>query len=385
MKLSSTIAAVGGLASVASAAISKRNYWQTTAVSVECQGGNTVTSTVTVTAGAAVHTAAPSATQYSSVYVYSTKDSIVEAGSTKTDKATYTKPSHTQTGPAGAKKTITVDVGAAGQLIYAPNSVDAAVGDVIAFNFLALNHTVSQSNFATPCTFNGGFDTSFEQFNPKNESGKFIKTFTVKDTKPTWFYCRQTVKVSHCGKGMVFGINPAGKMEQFIKNAEAQNGGNATATATATGTATAAPALTTVTVGLDNGKTLKFSPPFLPKQAKGSKIVFDFRFKNHTLTESSFADPCKKLAATPIDTNFQNVNVADIAGQNATTITLDTDESKPRWFYCKQANGTPQGHCGQGMVFAINTDEKKFGEFVDKAKATLPKVKGRSMRLGDLF
>ncbi|KAI9840228.1 MAG: hypothetical protein M1838_004149 [Thelocarpon superellum] len=374
MKISS-IAVVGGLAALTSADLAKRDHVQTvvctgetTTVSVTATA--TATVTVTVTAGASAAGSASGSGSGSG-----------SGGSFNSLPPPYMHT--TTTTAAGAAQTHKVDVGAAGELIYGPNQLNAAVGDVIEFNFLKLNHSVTQSTFDHPCTFNGGFDTGLNQFNPQNISGKFIRTFEVKDTEPTWFYCKQAAPVNHCGKGMVLGINPAGKMDQFIANAERQNG-NLTGTATSTGTAgsstsSASSSVTTVTVGLDHGKTLKFDPPFLQKKNVGDKIHFDFRFKNHTLTESSFDRPCTKLAGSTVDTNFHNVNLADIANQNATDLVLDTPSTKPRWFYCKQDNGTPQGHCGQGMVFAINTDETTFAQFLTKAEATLPKIKGRTL------
>ena len=53
-----------------------------------------------------------------------------------------------------------VDVGGA-ELVYSPNTINAAVGDYVQFNFLSQNHTVTQSNFATPCVNNGMMDTGF--------------------------------------------------------------------------------------------------------------------------------------------------------------------------------------------------------------------------------
>ncbi|KAI9675712.1 MAG: hypothetical protein M1817_001079 [Caeruleum heppii] len=295
----------------------------------------------------------------------------------------------------GPTTTHKVEVGALGQLIFKPNQIEAAVGDVVEFKFLARNHSVTQSNFRTPCIPNGGVDLGF-QFNAANASD-ITRSITITDTRPTWFYCKQALPVSHCGKGMVFGINPAGRMDAFIRNAEMQNGtGSAmgsgasgflvpTGTGSPAATGTSGVAVTTVTVGLDRGRTLRFDPPFLQNKQKGEVIHFDFRFKNHTVTESSLNNPCKKLPGTLVDTNFQNVNDADIAGQNATDFTLDTDLDRPRFFYCKQANGTPNGHCSNGMVFAINTDDATYTKFVENARATLPKVKGRMVqRLGDV-
>jgi hypothetical protein len=114
-----------------------------------------------------------------------------------------------------------VDVGAFGKLVFSPSQIDAAIGDVIEFNFLAVNHTLTQSELHDPCNSTGQFDTGFNQFNPRNETGKFIVRFEVKSSAPQWFYCSQTIKSSHCRAGMVFGLNTAGQMNQFIQNATA--------------------------------------------------------------------------------------------------------------------------------------------------------------------
>ena len=122
---------------------------------------------------------------------------------------------------SGVQKTYLVDVGAYGDLVFNPAQVDAAIGDVIEFNFLALNHTLTQSELYDPCSRNGQFDTGFNQFNPQNETGKFIVRFQVKIDEPQRFFCSQTIKSSHCHAGMVFGLNTAGQMDQFVKNATA--------------------------------------------------------------------------------------------------------------------------------------------------------------------
>ncbi|KAI9795289.1 MAG: hypothetical protein M1833_007261 [Piccolia ochrophora] len=428
----STIAALGSCAGLASAT---RHHNET------CQTAVTSTVTVTATAGAAppattsvvttsgswVHSVDYSGDK-STVYVYPTgstdkKDCqvavyhkkeivkvyqviiiIINGGAasttTKPGLPSYTPtcppppPAATGTATAtisapGACKTHKVTVGASAQLLFSPNQVDAKPCDTVEFEFFARNHTVSQSELKTPCTFNGGFDTGFNQFNPEDKAGLFVKKFEVTNTKPTWFYCKQKVG-NHCGKGMVFGINPKGKMDEFIGNAKAQNGGltppassatTATGTATATATGTATP--TTVIVGLDGGKTLKFEPPFLKDVAKGTEITFDFRALNHSLTESSFAEPCKKLPG--VDSDFKP-NKEDIPQANVFKFTLDTEADKPRWFYCKQAINTPNAHCGKGMVFAINPkSDAQFGEFLSKAQSTIPKVKGRGLELGQLW
>ncbi|KAL9620884.1 MAG: hypothetical protein Q9160_004666 [Pyrenula sp. 1 TL-2023] len=284
--------------------------------------------------------------------------------------------------------TFEVIVGAAGKNIYNPDRLDnVKKDDVIVFTFLAKNHTLTQSNFNTPCTFNGGFDTGFNQFNPKNDSNAFKIPFTVPDdTKPLWFYCRQQ---GHCPQGMVFGINTQGKMDEFIAKAKATNG-TAPPPPGSTGTLPPPPgstgttppnAIQTVTVGLDKGKTLRFDPPFLQNIKRGSIVHFDFRAANHTLTESTFDKPCTKLVADgTIDTNFDHANKDDVPNLKPFDFTFPDD--KPRYFYCKQANGTPNGHCGKGMVFALNVDQNRFNDFKKNAEATLPKVKGRAPELG---
>jgi plastocyanin len=304
----------------------------------------------------------------------------------KTDKPTYTPPPpppYTSTSSAGgAVKTHYVDVGTFnGKVQFVPDQVDAEIGDIVLYNFLAKSHSVTQSEFGTPCTFNGGFDTGLNQPNPNNQSDLFLIPFTVNTKKPLWFYCKQPGPPNHCGAGMVFGINPAGKMDQFIQNAIKQNGalggteGSSTtssATTSATSIQTTSSAIPTITVGQGDGTILKFDPPFLNNVAPGQKIHFDFRAANHTLTESSFDNPCSKLPGTTVDTNFMNANKEDIP--NAKPFDLWINSVVPRYFYCKQANGTPNSHCGKGMVFAVNIDKARFDAFEKNAEATLPKV-----------
>ena len=113
-------------------------------------------------------------------------------------------------------------------------------------------------------------------------------------------------------------------------------------------------------------------------------MLFDFRKLNHTLTESTFENPCKRkasaqagdgyaAAAALIDTDFQNANPTDTPLLKATTVTFDSAAHAPRYFYCRQGNSTPKSHCGAGMVFAVNVDEDRFRAFQARARATLPK------------
>jgi plastocyanin len=81
-----------------------------------------------------------------------------------------------------------VDVGAEGEFLFSPNQVAASAGDVIRFNFLARNHTLTQSSLDAPCSQSGQFDSGFNQFNPLNISNQFHVDYEVKSSDPVWFY-----------------------------------------------------------------------------------------------------------------------------------------------------------------------------------------------------
>jgi len=113
--------------------------------------------------------------------------------------------------PAHPEKTLPVVVGgkpspdAAPVLRYNPETVDAAPGDVVEFNFRANAHTVTQSSFEYPCTaIDGGFKTGLQN-NTMDIDRAILKEFVVpKGDKPLWFYCGAP---THCQQGMVFAIN----------------------------------------------------------------------------------------------------------------------------------------------------------------------------------
>jgi hypothetical protein len=55
-----------------------------------------------------------------------------------------------------------VTVGGSAGLVYTPNTIQAAIGDMVIFTFMSLNHTVTQSAFAAPCVkLSGGMDSGF--------------------------------------------------------------------------------------------------------------------------------------------------------------------------------------------------------------------------------
>jgi len=79
----------------------------------------------------------------------------------------------------------------------------------------------------------------------------------------------------------------------------------------------------------------------------GTQIEFDFFPKNHTVTQSSFKDPCHPLSGGGFFSGF--VPTGD--SPSSTTFTITVQNKSPIWFYCSQTVGT---HCQKGMVGAIN-------------------------------
>jgi hypothetical protein len=114
-----------------------------------------------------------------------------------------------------AAATHTVKVGGPGGLTFQPDQLQGVpVGDMVVFEFLSQNHTVTQSPFDTPCdAMAGGMDSGF-QANPNNTVVPAPQVaMQVMTDKPLWFYCKQG---NHCGTGMVFSINPTAAKTQAM-------------------------------------------------------------------------------------------------------------------------------------------------------------------------
>lgn len=106
-----------------------------------------------------------------------------------------------------APGTVNVNVAPNGNFVFSPNNFTAPNGTIVTFFFpnAGLQHSVTQSSFADPCTplaasgnSPAGFDTGM------SEDVQFSLNIT-NDQEPIWFFCRQ---VTHCGLGMVGAINP---------------------------------------------------------------------------------------------------------------------------------------------------------------------------------
>ncbi|KAF3188978.1 hypothetical protein TWF106_000968 [Orbilia oligospora] len=100
-----------------------------------------------------------------------------------------------------------------GKPVFEPAEIQAAVGDLIQFQFHPLNHSVVRASFADPCIpiedspAGNGTVGFFSGFMPVAESAEVMPTFTIRveNDKPIWFYCSQG---RHCQAGMVGAINP---------------------------------------------------------------------------------------------------------------------------------------------------------------------------------
>ncbi|KAF3936651.1 hypothetical protein ABW19_dt0206277 [Dactylella cylindrospora] len=129
-----------------------------------------------------------------------------------------------------------VVVGGDAGLVYTPEVIYAAVGDIVEFHFMKQNHSVTQSTFAKPCVRKpDGIDSGLMPNINNTVVPAPIFKYTVDTTEATWWYCKQRTG-THCGKGMTFAINPTKEktFDQFKSMAIAQNG-------TATSAPTAAP------------------------------------------------------------------------------------------------------------------------------------------------
>lgn len=304
-------------------------------------------------------------------------------------------------------------------LKYDPPFVNALVGDTVTFHFQQKNHSVVQTSFGNVCQplLNDQGAPVFEtQFHPvaTGETNFPTEVYTVTDvSKPLWFFCSQP---GHCGKGMVFSINcpstgtntlSAFQAAALAFGAEQAAESSAAAAWSATATPdvyagqTYAPvyaptvtqtitlgtnvwtttyasyegspdptpvaeagAVHTVIVGSNNG--LVYDPPQLAANPRDT-VRFVFQSKNHTVTQSSFGDPCRKLQFTSttgqvgFDSGFMPGNA-----DNSVFFDVTVNDTAPIWVYCRQT-----GHCGMGMVFAVNSDEssdRNFAAFQALAK-----------------
>ncbi|KAL2064434.1 hypothetical protein VTL71DRAFT_4928 [Oculimacula yallundae] len=99
---------------------------------------------------------------------------------------------------------------------------------------------------------------------------------------------------------------------------------------------------TTIQVTVGKGGNI-YTPNDI-KAEIGTNIEFSFFPMNHTVTESSFKDPCQ-----PLENGFFSTFVPTRDSPSGSTFTITVKDKKPIWLYCGQGR-----HCQTGMVAAIN-------------------------------
>jgi plastocyanin len=123
----------------------------------------------------------------------------------------------------------------------------------------------------------------------------------------------------------------------------------ATTTSSMASTSTGQVKVHVVKVGNANG-TLAYSPNNV-KANVGDMVQFQFAPNNHTVTQSTFAQPCQPIAMNMAGvTGFYSGFMPVSASSTTTpTYTIMVNNTTPIWLYCSQGK-----HCQNGMVMVIN-------------------------------
>ena len=121
-----------------------------------------------------------------------------------------------------------------------------------------------------------------------------------------------------------------------------------------------------VSVSDANG-SLKYYPDNI-QAAPGSVVQFQFHPKNHTITESSFAEPCKPMAANLTSDTRPGLKsgFVPVTGTETTTPVYNVliNDTKPIWLYCGQGP-----HCQKGMSMVINQNMSSSDKTIEAYKA----------------
>jgi len=124
-----------------------------------------------------------------------------------------------------------------------------------------------------------------------------------------------------------------------------------------------------VQVSTPDGSSLRYYPEKV-QAPPGSWVQFQFYPKNHTVTQSTFGNPC-----VPINSVMSNVTgiksgFMPVAPNAAIPVfSVLVNDTNPIWLYCGQI-----GHCQKGMAMVINEKEgsNKTLEAYKAAAAMLP-------------
>ncbi|KAM0355138.1 hypothetical protein ACHAPU_000999 [Fusarium lateritium] len=114
---------------------------------------------------------------------------------------------------------------------------------------------------------------------------------------------------------------------------------------------------------------LRFDPDNVVAEI-GDIVEYHFLPRNHSVVQSSFAEPCKPLAdGTGF---FAGFNFFTAEGPADDVFQIVVEDKKPIWYYCPQQMGN---HCQSGMVGVINQnfDNQDFSLRRHKELAALTK------------
>jgi len=89
--------------------------------------------------------------------------------------------------------------------------------------------------------------------------------------------------------------------------------------------------------------------------AVGDMVQFQFGVGNHTVTQSTFDEPCMPIGMTSNQTGvFSGFMPVTAGATTVPTYTILVNNTTPMWFYCSQAK-----HCQSGMVMVVNENTAK--------------------------
>lgn len=105
-----------------------------------------------------------------------------------------------------------------------------------------------------------------------------------------------------------------------------------------------------VKVGNANG-TLAYSPNEVTA-AVGDMVQFQFAPANHTVTQSTFDQPCQPISLNSNTTGiFSGFMPVSASATTTPTYTILVNSTTPMWLYCSQGK-----HCQSGMTMVINVN-----------------------------
>ncbi|KAN0095289.1 Cupredoxin [Hyaloscypha variabilis] len=123
--------------------------------------------------------------------------------------------------------------------------------------------------------------------------------------------------------------------------------------ATTTGSSTSKSKVITIVVGSPTvNKSLVFTPADVQANP-GDVVQFQFSQINHTVTQSTFAEPCQPVQASDPSAAGIHSGFVPVTAGASTVVTFDVpiNDTKPMFIYCAQGP-----HCQLGMVMAINAN-----------------------------